>query len=180
MASLMDACRPKAKALHPRILPCAPGPPDTALTRICITTSLIVVALWLAGCISRSADSGTYGPLLPMMQFWPCFTMANSLTPYWMVCLAILLTRPPPTPALIHLHLVPLVAPPRHHSPQSAYAARHLPCLHTFHRLIIFPTCGQGRHPVSQFGSELLLLTSDWHPYHRRIDVLFTDLRIHP
>jgi hypothetical protein len=93
-----------------------------------------------------------------------------------MVCLAIQLTRPPPTPVLIHLHLVPL----RHQSPQSAYAARHLPCLHTFHRLILCPTCGQGHHPVSQFGSELLLLTSHWHPYRRRIDILFTDLRIHP
>jgi hypothetical protein len=35
-------------------------------------------------------------------------------------------------------------------------------------------------HPVSQFCSEMVLLTSDWPHNHHRLDVLFANLRFHP
>jgi hypothetical protein len=73
---------------------CGPEPPNTALPRICINTSLIVVALWLACYInpSHSDYSGTWRLLLLMLQ------SNTTLTPPWMVTL---IGRLLPTTALI-------------------------------------------------------------------------------
>jgi hypothetical protein len=48
------------------------------------------------------------------------------------------------------------------------------------HCLLLCPSCGPRRHPVSNFCSKILLLTSDWPRYHNHLDILFADLRIHP
>jgi hypothetical protein len=60
------------------------------------------------------------------------------------------------------------------------YSAGDLPWLPIVCCLLLYPACSPGRHSVSQFCSEMLLLTSDWPRYHCCLDVLFTDLGIHP
>jgi hypothetical protein len=103
VASLVDAY--KAHSIRP--LPQNPRPraPDTALPRVCINTSLAVVALRLAGHInpSRTADSGTCNPATADAAVLAMFAVATSLTHLWMFCQVILLARLLPIPALIPL-----------------------------------------------------------------------------
>jgi hypothetical protein len=75
-----------------------------------------------------------------------------------MVCLLILLTRPPPTPALI-----PLVpgATPTLLPFEMPYSARELPWLRIVHCLLLCPACSPGCRPNSHFCLESLMVTSD-------------------
>jgi hypothetical protein len=156
MPWLVDAYKPMAHALHPRILTCAPRPLTRALLRICTGTCSILVVSWLAGRISHShaADSGTFRPLLQMLQFLPCFTAATSLTPAWMVPghpnrLASANPSTASTCTWRHFDTTP---------PDEPYSAHDLPWLHTIHRLLLCLAFRPGSFSVPQFCSEMLPL----------------------
>jgi hypothetical protein len=116
----------------------------------------------------RSAYSGTCRPFLPVLHFWPCFAVATSLDPLgWSA-------RSSWSPGSCQTLLTPVPgATPMPLPPKCPLLLVIFPCrLHIVH-LRICPACGPGPHPVSQFCSEMLLLTTEWPHCNCSFDLHF-------
>jgi hypothetical protein len=84
-----------------------------------------------------------------------------------------------PTPVKPHTDSTCLLCHSEATLPDVSSSAHDLPWLHIIHHLFMCPA-GPGRPPLFQFGSKMLLLTSDWPHYHCRLGILFADINIHP